>query len=93
MKLQRPLARAALLAGMAILIGTLFVACNRRGSTLDQRGGEAPGTAAAPSDTDTDTTPAKRPPTGTSCAGRDDCPSDQVCVDRSCRYRTTSIAG
>jgi hypothetical protein len=91
MTFRRPLARATLLAGVALLAGLAFVACNRRGSTLDPRG-EPTGTTTATAD-DTDTAPSKRPPTGTSCAGRDDCPSDQVCVDRSCRYRTTSIAG
>jgi len=32
-------------------------------------------------------------PAGGSCAGRDDCASDQVCVDTRCRYRKTSVAG
>ncbi len=90
MTLTRPLARAAVLAGIAALASVALIACNRRGSTLDPHAESA--TATATTD-ETDTSPSKRPPTGTSCAGRDDCPSDQVCVDRSCRYRTTSIAG
>ncbi len=36
---------------------------------------------------------ARRPPAGATCSGRDDCTSDQVCVDSRCRYRDTSIAG
>lgn len=35
----------------------------------------------------------RRPPTGTTCGGRDDCPSDQVCVESRCRHRHTSVAG
>jgi hypothetical protein len=35
----------------------------------------------------------RRPPTGTTCGGRDDCPSDQVCVESRCRHRATSVAG
>ncbi len=72
-------------------------ACNRRGATLDPRTGDPASpttiesaTGATPS---TETAPTKRPPTGTTCGGRDDCPSDQVCVDGTCRYRETSVAG
>ncbi|UJR80692.1 Hypothetical protein I5071_27410 [Sandaracinus amylolyticus] len=67
--------------------------CNRRGSLLDQPpaatgdatrpGARPPGSARG----------SARPPAGTSCMGREDCPSDQVCVDRVCRYRETSVAG
>jgi hypothetical protein len=35
----------------------------------------------------------RRPPAGATCAGRDDCTSDQVCADGRCRYRDTSVAG
>lgn len=35
----------------------------------------------------------RRPPAGATCSGRDDCTSDQVCVDARCRYRDTSVAG
>jgi hypothetical protein len=73
-------------------------ACNRRGSTLDPRGGDPalPGAtieSASGADPATPTAPTKRPPSGTTCGGRDDCPSDQVCVDGTCRYRETSVAG
>ncbi len=36
---------------------------------------------------------ARRPSVGATCSGRDDCTSDQVCVDSRCRYRETSVAG
>lgn len=32
-------------------------------------------------------------PSGTSCAGRGDCAGEQVCVDRVCRFRRTSVEG
>lgn len=32
-------------------------------------------------------------PEGTSCAGRDDCTTDQICVRNVCSYRLTSAAG
>ncbi len=35
----------------------------------------------------------RRPAAGATCSGRDDCTSDQVCVDSRCRYRETSVAG
>jgi hypothetical protein len=90
------LRRALALAGLALLVALTAVACNRRGSTLDPRGtgdlriGDGPATPTIDAVSDG---PTKRPPTGTSCSGRDDCPSDQVCVDRTCRYRETSVAG
>lgn len=33
------------------------------------------------------------PRAGTTCAGRDDCSSDQICVESRCRPGTTSVAG
>src|SRR5690349_17543261 len=35
----------------------------------------------------------RRPPAGSTCSGRSDCASDQLCVDSRCQYRTTSVAG
>ncbi|MGE0790151.1 MAG: hypothetical protein AB7S26_31040 [Sandaracinaceae bacterium] len=35
----------------------------------------------------------RRRAAGASCAGRDDCSSDQVCVDAMCRYERTSVSG
>ena len=35
----------------------------------------------------------RRPPAGATCSGREDCVSDQVCVELRCRYRKTSVAG
>ncbi|MBX3272570.1 MAG: hypothetical protein KF729_20085 [Sandaracinaceae bacterium] len=35
----------------------------------------------------------RRTPAGSACSGRDDCPSDQSCVDARCEYRATSVSG
>lgn len=89
--------RSRLLAGatLAIVLASIASAgCNRRTSMLDQPvdtaedGARATGGAARAG-----AGRAARPATGTSCMGREDCASDQVCVDRSCRYRETSVAG
>lgn len=96
MPLTRPV--RILLVSLASLLAALALdACNRRGATLDPRTDPAAPTTIAQGGGDGTTTPetapTKRPPTGTSCGGRDDCPNDQVCVDGSCRYRETSVAG
>jgi hypothetical protein len=68
--------------------------CNRRGATLDPRGAA---TDPLPAPTTIDTAEGqpstRRPPSGSACQGRDDCPSDQVCISATCRYRETSVAG
>lgn len=33
------------------------------------------------------------PPAGSTCRGRGDCPGDQVCVEGTCHYDRTSVAG
>ncbi len=38
-------------------------------------------------------TPPAAYPAGASCAGRGDCPAEQVCVERRCRYRRSSAEG
>ncbi|MDQ3032278.1 MAG: hypothetical protein M3Y87_07675 [Myxococcota bacterium] len=81
--------RAALAVLLAIAC-TAIAGCGRRGSLLDtptagSADGEREGTGRAG--------PTSRPPAGMSCAGREDCPSDQVCVRAACRYRETSVAG
>jgi hypothetical protein len=58
-------------------------ACRGRPSLLDNPPGDEGGGHG----------PTTRPPAGTTCEGRGDCPSDQVCVERECRYRDTSVAG
>lgn len=95
--LKRRSHRLLALAAVAVLCALALDACNRRGATLDPRPGDPTvpvttieGTSGTPT---TETAPTKRPPTGTTCGGRDDCPSDQVCVDGTCRYRETSVAG
>lgn len=51
------------------------------------------GTSEAEAQTAPESDATRRPPTGTTCGGRDDCPSDQVCVESRCRHRDTSVAG
>lgn len=95
MRIRRPL-RLLALALLGAVVALALHACNRRGMTLDPRPADptlpAP-TLDSPGGTTSETAPTKRPPTGTTCGGRDDCPSDQVCVDGTCRYRETSVAG
>lgn len=87
------LARAALLAVAvalaAVALAALAPGCGRRGSLLDT----PPGGGAAGERGGAHGGPTSRPPAGTSCTGREDCPSDQVCVASACRYRETSVAG
>lgn len=80
-----------MLASIRLLTAVALIAsasgCNRRAST------QGP---VAPHETivETSSTHASRVlPAGTTCAGRVDCPSDQVCVEHLCRYRETSVAG
>jgi hypothetical protein len=98
----RPRAFASL-TGLALLaLGALGMlastGCGRRGSLLDApaagpgesaRGGARPATPTTPGARG----PTSRPAAGSSCMGREDCPSDQVCVEAVCRYRETSVAG
>lgn len=76
----------------SVIVGLALGACGRRSSLLDppsegNREGARSGSAA------TRTGPMSRPPAGMTCGGRDDCPTDQVCVASACRYRETSVAG
>lgn len=81
-----------------VLLTLSLVGCNRRSpigapaSTAPTAppGAEPAGGATAEPEASATT---RRPPTGSSCAGRDDCPSDQICVERHCRYRESSVAG
>jgi len=86
---MRPMTRTAIISlALLGLAGT----CERRGSgdPMNMTGEPASESESAPpgaSDSD------HRPPTGTTCGGRSDCPSDQVCVESRCRHRATSVAG
>ncbi len=79
-------AARALLACLALT--TMAGTCDRRGSG-DSLGGTSEAEAQSPPESEG----SRRPPTGTTCGGRDDCPSDQVCVESRCRHRHTSVAG
>lgn len=67
------------------VVAVAGTACQRRGAGAPAATGtEAGGAAARPHGAGS---------AGTTCGGRDDCTSDQVCVDHQCRFRTTSVAG
>lgn len=84
--------RVSLLLGLSVLLG--LAGCGRRSSILDPvAGGPSSPTIGPGPAVDDRGGDARRPPTGTSCSGRDDCPSDQVCVENLCRHRETSVAG
>jgi len=84
---------ASLLFALAFA-SALLIGCQRRPSPTSGGGDES-------GSTQTDTTGAsgdraqasRRPPAGATCSGRDDCTSDQVCVEGRCRYRATSVSG
>lgn len=83
-------------AGVLVLIATLALpGCQRRTGIGGEPDPRATGETPRPSGT----TPSRRgpvsrrPAAGATCSGRDDCTSDQVCVDSRCRYRETSVAG
>jgi hypothetical protein len=86
--------RRALLAG-AMLLAAL--GCQRRSPLTAEpqetrepnQGGQTPRGASSSRRAQA----SRRPPAGATCSGRDDCTSDQVCVDERCRYRDTSVAG
>jgi hypothetical protein len=89
-----------MLAPRLTLAICLFVsACVRRPEpTPASDAAAAPSSAERPSETPATNAArraqaSRRPPAGAACAGRDDCTSDQVCVDARCRYRETSVAG
>jgi hypothetical protein len=75
-----------------ILIALIAIGCQRRGGLTPEPDDPEPA-----ADGDGDPPPrvrsTRRPAAGAACSGRDDCTSDQVCVDTRCRYRETSVAG
>lgn len=95
--------RSAAVTG-TLLFASLVLAtagCQRRTPlTAEPRPTEGEGSAGAgvagtPTNTDRGqrAQASRRPGAGATCNGRDDCTSDQVCVDARCRYRDTSVAG
>ncbi|MBX7193555.1 MAG: hypothetical protein K1X94_15980 [Sandaracinaceae bacterium] len=74
-----------------LALSSIASTCDRRTGT--EREPLLEGTSEAQAQPLPDPEGARRPPTGTTCGGRDDCPSDQVCVESRCRYRLTSVAG
>jgi len=75
---------------------TLLLGCQRRPSQ-PSGGGESDSTESggggASSGSSDRAQASRRPPAGATCDGRDDCTSDQVCVESRCRYRATSVSG
>lgn len=76
----------------------LFAGCQRREGLGPEptatRQGSGLGVPAGPVSTPARRAQAsRRPPAGATCSGRDDCTSDQACVEGRCSYRETSVAG
>lgn len=70
--------------------------CQRRPGQGDPARGEGASEAASGSGDTPRSSRAqasRRPAAGATCSGRDDCTSDQVCVEGRCRFRATSVAG
>ena len=90
------------LASLCIAAALAAPACQRReGLAPEPANGEPSAAADRPAATEGETQPtparraqaSRRPPAGATCSGRDDCTSDQVCVESRCSYRATSVAG
>jgi hypothetical protein len=78
---------------LCLSVTASLTACNRR-AAIGAPSATGAGTSEASTTETTEAAPgSRRPPTGTSCGGRDDCPNDQVCVANLCRYRETSVTG
>ncbi|MCA9605106.1 MAG: hypothetical protein KC619_05905 [Myxococcales bacterium] len=84
---------------LAALCAVLALGCQRRpGLQPDQGGG---GTTPEPSGETSQgesgrarrAQASRRTPAGATCTGREDCTSDQLCVEGQCDYRTTSVSG
>lgn len=89
--------RPSLSFSFAVLAAALaLTGCQRRAGITGEAPEPRPAAEESPS---AGATPARRarasrrPAAGATCSGRDDCTSDQVCVDSRCRYRETSVAG
>ncbi|MFK7990377.1 MAG: hypothetical protein AB8I08_30425 [Sandaracinaceae bacterium] len=87
--------RTALHFTLVLLVALSSAACQRRQSLTAE-----PGTPETPTATPSEGDPAaaraeasRRPPAGATCSGRDDCTSDQVCVEGTCHYRATTVSG
>lgn len=86
-----------LLACASILALLLAPGCQRRpGLTADPEENpdtttDGEGSSGEPSDPRAQAS--RRRAAGATCSGRDDCTSDQVCVENTCRYERTSVAG
>lgn len=78
-----------------VLAFVIAAGCQRREGLAEARSEEG----AARVENTTSSTPerraraSRRPPAGATCTGRDDCTSDQACVETRCAYRQTSVAG
>lgn len=78
---------------LALLVLSAF-GCQRRAALNAPRANETPTEDEASAQTPEPRAAAnRRPPAGASCAGRDDCPTSQRCVQGRCAYRTSSVSG
>lgn len=92
MTLHRSVALTAILA----LCALVALGCQRREGLANQPAARPPPDPAAQGAQPSHARRAqasRRPPAGATCSGRDDCTSDQICVENRCTYRATSVAG
>lgn len=78
----------------AALTLALASGCQRRpGPTSDPDETPSEDSTEARSDRNRRAQASRRPRAGATCAGHEDCTSDQVCIGGRCAYRNTSVAG
>ncbi|MEM9191001.1 MAG: hypothetical protein AAGF12_17580 [Myxococcota bacterium] len=65
----------------------LLAGCEQPSAVAEQTDESAEGEAVSPGRR------GRTPPAGATCRGRDDCSSDQACVEGHCRHRRSSTAG
>lgn len=90
--------RTHVVISLAALVAALALGCQRRPGLQADPGGSAAddtSTTAEPSQNGRGrrAQASRRTPAGATCAGREDCTTDQVCVDGRCDYRATSVSG
>lgn len=87
--------RAATGLALAALVWALALpGCQRRsGATEEPETGTETDPSAPASSEHQRAQASRRSAAGATCSGRDDCTSDQVCVENQCRYERTSVAG
>ncbi len=88
---RRPL--SASVAWACLALATLGSTCEAPPSATGHEGRDEASASAGVSSSSSSSLELPALPAGTSCGRNADCPSEQVCVEASCRHRRTSVAG